>query len=706
MAATTPTHFHPLLGRAVPPKPTSCVRCRKKHRSCDQARPVCARCAELGAECIYGTDTADPSLSPFHDSKPTSLNGFNLNSNYPKYSNHSNSSPPAHTSAHALAHYPSSASSVSASVSASSDSPSPPPSQRPPVLDGILLAAEDPFSMQNLETRIEDPDLLPTYEDFSLVYSLFAASVYFRSNDFVVHNLLDKDHFLASFFAQPAPLRYVLCALAAYTAEPPLPIHLAISYFNKARKAVYRSSDKPSVRILEAVVLITTFALGIGQPSVGKPFMALALRMLFQLNLHLDPDTFPNALSDSEKDELRMLFWRVLYHLKYALCITDYASNIDLEYFTVKPPPATELTVLMQSNFGMWDVLLFIKKKLRVTPSTVADLLVSASELELSTKVIQTHAQIPAMLILVPNLDYLDSTASQCTQYDALIQQTMLSSPSNPMGILQLSMNYHASLCLLLRPKLYLTAFMSPMCLDVEHSQFIQTALEESLIAAQRICILLKLTNYAWDIKHLDHFKLYWMRRVALVPSLFEAAVILYFVTCRTRPEWRGGQSSSNSSNSSPSQTPQNVLPFFHPICIPDNIVLEYLSCILLAFHTLYSQLAENAKSNRPNMMTPLIECVEAMVLELSRKQDNASINAQSANLECDLILLEMKVMSLNDDTVGDEDEVLDSTPVSTDEPWVYMGLLGIDINKRVRWNGPYEDNWRRFWKQLDADNI
>ncbi|KAJ3239978.1 hypothetical protein HDU81_004896 [Chytriomyces hyalinus] len=380
-----------------------------------------------------------------------------------------------------------------------------------------------------------------------------------------------------------------------------------------------------------------------------------------------------------------------------------YASNIDLEYFTVKPPPATELTVLMQSNFGMWDVLLCIKKKLRVTPSTVADLLVSVSELDLSTKVIQTHAQIPAMLILVPTLDHLDSTASQYTQYDALIQQTMLSSPSNPMGILQLSMNYHASLCLLLRPKLYLTAFMPPMSLDAEHAQFIQTALEESLIAAQRICILLKLTNYAWDIKHLDHFKLYWMRRVALVPSLFEAAVILYFVTCRTRPEWRG-QASPHATAAAAAAA---QLSFVHPICIPDNIVLEYLSCILLAFHTLYSQLAENAKSNRPNMMTPMIECVEAMILELSRKQENASSNAsQSANLECDLILLEMKVMSLNDDTIGDEEEVLDSTPASTDEPWVYMGLLGIDINKRVRWNGPYEDNWRRFWKQLDADNI
>ncbi|KAJ3228731.1 hypothetical protein HDU81_005951 [Chytriomyces hyalinus] len=552
------------------------------------------------------------------------------------------------------------------------------------VLGAILLAAEHAFETLLADGPIEDPDLLPTYEDFSLVYSLFGTSVYFRNNDFVVHNLLDKDRFLASFFAQPAPLRYILCALAAYTADPPLPISVAISYFNKARRAVFRTGDKPSVRILEAVVLITTFALGTGQPSLGKPFLAIALRMLLQLNLHIDPDDVSNTMRDSEKDDLRMLFWRVLFHLKYALCITDFATTIDLEYFTVKPPPATEFTFLMQCNFGMWDIFSLIKRKLRVTPSTVSELLLTTSELPLSPKVLHAYSRIPAKFILVPNLDHL--TASQNPQYDALIHQIMTSSPSNPMGIFQLSMNYHASQCLFLRPILYLTAYLSPMSLVPKQSRMIQTALEECLMGAQRISVLLKLSSYALELKQ---FELSWMRRVALVPSLFEAAVILYFVACRTKQEWR---CSKNTTQSYASIT-----------CISDDMIQEFLTCILQAFHTLFSQLAENAKSNRPNMMTPLITCLNAMLQELSSKQEIAQSNANAVDLNMDLILLEMKVLSLTNDDKESSEGDIDSCTTSTDEPWVYVGLLGIDINKQVRWNGPYEGNWRRLWAQLEV---
>ncbi|KAJ3257493.1 hypothetical protein HDU77_002698 [Chytriomyces hyalinus] len=697
------TQFHPLLGRAVAPRPSSCLQCRKRHRSCDMAQPACARCSKLRVQCQYGSTVTGDAAVPEGVSTVSASDGMLGLAGKPR-----TRGAMLNPNGSRIIDNPRTA---ARTIGGLIGAPVPFPTPRA-VLASILLAAEEPIETLLVEGRIEDPDLLPTYEDFSLVYSLFGTSVYFRNNDFVVHNLLDKDRFLASFFAQPAPLRYILCALAAYTADPPLPIRIAISYFNKACRAVFRTGDKPSVRILEAVVLITTFALGTGQPSLGKPFFTIALRMLLQLNLHIDPDDVSNTMRESEKDELRMLFWRVLFHLKCeyfdsgkltalmnsvstradALCITDFATTIDLEYYTVKSPPATDFTFLMQCNFGMWDVFSLIKRKLRVTPSSVSELLLSASELPMSPKVLHAYSRIPAKFILVPSLDHL--TASQTTaQYDALIHQIMTSSPSNPMGIFQLSMNYHCSQCLFLRPILYLTAYLTRTSLVPKQSRMIQTALEECLVGAQRISILLKLSSYALDIKQLKQFELSWMRRVALVPSLFEAAVILYFVACRTKPEWRC------SKNTTPS--------YASITSISDSIVHEFLTCILHAFHTLFSQLAENAKSNRPNMMTPLITCLNAMLQELSVKQGNSQqSNINTVDFNLDLILLEMKVLSLTSDEDDDKESSeaeIDSCSVATDEPWVYVGLLGIDINKQVRWNGPYEGNWRRLWEQLQV---
>ncbi|KAI8620398.1 hypothetical protein BC830DRAFT_543342 [Chytriomyces sp. MP71] len=626
--------IHPLLGRTLDGKRRSCVGCRRKHRSCDLVRPKCGRCVIADIDCVFETPSSSAAhLAPLADSD---AGGHN-----PLSSGRGSASP-----------------SVSASASVSSRSSS--SGQSLSLMDGILLASEQPFAeAEPLETRIEDPDQLSTYADFSLVCALlYSGNGYFSSTDFLVHRIVDRDSFLADFFAQPAPLRHALCALAAYTAEPPLPIAIATSYFTRAKKALFRC-DRPNVRVLEAVVLITTFTLGIGQPSIGKPFYAHALRIMLQLNLHIDPDELPGSsqMSDNEKAELRMLFWRIYYHLTYAFCITDYTASFDLRYSTVKRPPANPQSLLMECNFVIWHSILYIKKHLRVTPESVEELFSA----EADATVLASLDSIPLSLLLIPDLQQVINSELRFNQYELLLKQINSSLPSNPIGIFQLSVNYHAILCLLLRPRLFLTGFISPnspILTPINHA-LIQSALAESVTAARRIVELCQLSLYSRDVRRLPVWNLAWMRQVALAPALFEAAVVLYFATCRTRREWRP----------------------LSPVT-----ARECLTLIERTFQNLSAQLCLNARSERDNMMTPLLECVAQML----REMDSRDPSPAEADLE--RIMLEMKVVSLDAEDV---------VAAGTDEPWVYLSLLGIDVNERVRWNGPLEDGWREFWRNV-----
>ncbi|KAJ3110554.1 hypothetical protein HK100_002997 [Physocladia obscura] len=68
-------------------------------------------------------------------------------------------------------------------------------------------------------------------------------------------------------------------------------------------------------------------------------------------------------------------------------------------------------------------------------------------------------------------------------------------------------------------------------------------------------------------------------------------------------------------------------------------------------------------------------------------------------NDSVDSLVLDMKVMGLESD-----ENVNQPLVIAVESPWVYLGLLGIDVNQnfqqRFQWKAPYEEKWRNFWHQ------
>ncbi|ORY49465.1 hypothetical protein BCR33DRAFT_583324 [Rhizoclosmatium globosum] len=148
-----------------------------------------------------------------------------------------------------------------------------------------------------------------------------------------VLNLCDGQQILSCFFQQPAPIRLILCAIAANYSYPPLPQHIILSYYQRARKAVLRYGHKASVRNIQAHLYIFYFTMWKGQPIIGLPFLQYAFSLSVQLNLHIDPDHIPSLynLSVVEKEERRRLFWQILHTTRWVQSLTPHFHHQILE---------------------------------------------------------------------------------------------------------------------------------------------------------------------------------------------------------------------------------------------------------------------------------------------------------------------------------------------------------------------------------------
>ncbi|KAK8025712.1 hypothetical protein PG990_003535 [Apiospora arundinis] len=107
-------------------------------------------------------------------------------------------------------------------------------------------------------------------------------------------------------------LLYAICAIGALaTGESSMP-SVSQSFYTQAENLVYASLDKPDLTLLQALILLSYYAIGHGKPSKGWLFLGIALRITHEMGLHLDPNNWSSdEPSDSQIDReiLRRVYW-------------------------------------------------------------------------------------------------------------------------------------------------------------------------------------------------------------------------------------------------------------------------------------------------------------------------------------------------------------------------------------------------------------
>ncbi|KAJ3257495.1 hypothetical protein HDU77_002700 [Chytriomyces hyalinus] len=558
---------------------------------------------------------------------------------------------------------------------------------------------------------VEELDMVATYSDYMLCHGFFAAGDLLHASDSPAYYLIDREKFLSSFFTQPPALRLVICTLAAFTTDLPLPKHLYVSYYLRAKKALLRCIHKPALQTLQALYLTTTFILVNGQPTIGEKLFTESVKMAIALNLGVDPShnplltqKFGPVLSASQQEEYRRVFWRIYYNLKYEKCVSDVFRPLVLQRIDVRLPSGgvRGQTPLMEHQCALWDLIYLLRTSYDEPPKSALEILESQATTVLTSRLIEELGKIPSTYILTPELSRCDHADDIMGQNEAFVGQMVAVSPTDTTGMLLLSVNYNASICMLLRPKICLTVFLNPeesSAFTSDHVFLLQSALDECSAAAQRIAELNDFILYLTETDSYRNFgnsteraasatpnaahileksrvvsRSFWMQQIIQSHAIFEAAVCLWVISCRTRPAW------------------------FHKCTqlTPLPKVQGYLERISRYFKILSQRFGKEDSTTKPNMMTPFIDCLDAMLYELSLVETRGSNMEGDSPVSpfgwsgVDRIVLDMKAMG-----ISDLEEVM---PGSSECPLAYLGLLGLEVNEVFQWKGENEDAWRKFW--------
>ncbi|KAI8610582.1 hypothetical protein BC830DRAFT_1145133 [Chytriomyces sp. MP71] len=655
--------YDPITKRPVP-----CERCRFHRKRCTLERPHCSRCLRMETLCVYppppssilrpkrkkATVVSDLSQPAKATSSPTPI---------------SNSPSPM---------LPRKESSNNTSGSRS-------------LLNRIIDFADSDTCLQSPEpNEVEHADYMPTQQDFELVVTFFASTDRMVRSS-AVHRLISKNDFLAHFFTQPHALRLTICALAAHS-NSRLPDHVCVSYYNRARKAVMHCIDRPSVKNLQTLYLIANFAIVHGQPSIGKPFFVSAVMMLISLHMTVDPDFSPWLqhlnLLESEKEERRRIFWQCFYSLKMVQSATAATIPANITAEQMKPPSgdmdSDMLTI--QPNCAILELIIDIKKIHAQIPQSVQEILISQQVLNLTSRLISIYNEIPRFLILIP-----DPSQPVQEQYNLWTSQLMSVGPTDTTGIISLSILHNSSICLLSRPKLYLTHFHpNPNTTGIAVSTFL-AALQGSLIAACRISnitrFLLHITNPLADATSTTQPvlpKSFWEAHNYLAHPLFECAVVLWFMACRAGADWialladvdaelpvgRGREGRVRLDVTRVYACLDDVL---HALCVLDALL--------------------GGREQKSNMVTPMVRCVRAMIVEVEEVMEANSSpplgRKEGSPESVDSVVVGMKVLA-----IGATETTVDGLE---EDPWCFLGLLGLEVGG-LRWRAPYEEGWRNLW--------
>ncbi|KAJ3067057.1 hypothetical protein HDU99_003638, partial [Rhizoclosmatium hyalinum] len=403
-----------------------------------------------------------------------------------------------------------------------------------PVISHILSAMDSPFLVDDdpEPCSILDADLCGNYDDWKLVGNFLTTDE--RSRQILV--CIDGKAFLSGFFSEPAPLRLVLCTIAAHYARPPLPDETVLSYYRRARKAVMRVADKPSLRTCQALFYIYYFTMWKGQPVLGRPFLRLGMEMILSLQLDVDPDDSPwldaLQLSDAEKEERRRIVYSYFYAYKTEQSIAGdtYGIPISVDKLNqlseiTEPYPAFTSFSFFGSVCEVYRLICDIKKHHSTAPESIETIMTSDTSVELQRQLNNVYTSIESKYLLaMENPCHVSS--SDC---DCFIAQLTAIPPMEIPYITAMNLNIWASKSLLTRPKLYLSSLKSccPCCLSPDAVNTIITAINTSLEAAHAIssilAFLLDVTEGPEKDRIPSTLKKYFIPQTMLAYSLFEA---------------------------------------------------------------------------------------------------------------------------------------------------------------------------------------
>ncbi|KAI9351352.1 hypothetical protein BDR26DRAFT_850915 [Obelidium mucronatum] len=261
---------------------------------------------------------------------------------------------------------------------------------------------------------------------------------------------------------------------------------------------------------------------------------------------------------------------------------------------------------------------------------------------------------------------------------------------------------FHASICVVNRPTLYLSHYLpltSPLLVNnPENMTKILASIDASITAAlsiaELVSWLIHQSNSGQDGENGQLRQKLWREREFLFASfvLFEACTVLWWVTCRTQAFWWRDGIPGEALVMSPLDRKRmriHVLDILKTLKDLESDVTKHEHEAFIIDDT-----RDERNRQIVNMITPMVVCIEAQVQEMEKAEFSFSgMHVCSRNENVDKIIVGMKVMA-----VVDEDGKWDD-PTTEQNPWVLMGLLGVDIGG-IQWRGCFEEEWRLFWSK------
>ncbi|KAJ3119646.1 hypothetical protein HK100_000213 [Physocladia obscura] len=570
-----------------------------------------------------------------------------------------------------------------------------------------LITPFDPSQM-----ALEDLDLMPSISDWAVVFK------YVNTKRYSVFALMQGMNVLKDFFTENPCLRLTVCAVAAKMQNPPLPVHVCLSYYNRAQKSLKKYMHIVSFKTFQALMIVSAFTLMHGLPMAAKPYFILAVDMLFQLQLDVDPNDciLLGRISEEEKEQRRLgsdewdRVFKTAPKVRFAKRQHKNTPLYDQYPIRSEISPICYLAAFL-------DVLDSAVVFQRHSPDSISTILQNQTVLSFHMQLSSLKGQIPSYLILIPNSSNTNNDLS-------LFSSDYTLSSMHIIDTLLATILYHTTICIINRPQVWLTAFLplsSPYLIgDPTAITTLLSALESSLTSSRTILFLaswlLHRSKMGLDNDNGHLRERFWQEYVFYAIAMFESVVTAWFLVCQTQRFWWRENTGVDAGMTG------------EPLCLgveDVRMIRIQVVDVLKTFKDLEEKLAgrkrraqasdddefflfsslphapQDSSDSLTNLASPLVQATAAMLgdIELEEARINSGsrvdwvMDSHMDGIEG--LIIGMKVVALY------EEDYYPTPDSSFEEPWVLLGPLGIEFGAKIRWHAVYEEKWRKFWDEL-----
>ncbi|KAJ3116035.1 hypothetical protein HK100_001175 [Physocladia obscura] len=453
-----------------------------------------------------------------------------------------------------------------------------------------------------------------------------------------------------------------------------------MAYFEKAKKSLVRAEIQ-SLRVVQALHLLAAFTFVKGQPIHGSIALTQTAQLSLHLKLEVDPDDSPwlQSLTEEEKDERRLVYWILYYTFKMIQLQTssafgfpdNFKSNTVKSHRSLPNQEFQSKTASVYHLCKLLDIMEQVLKHARKIPDSIELILSNNFHEDLLKTLAQWYTQVPRQFILTAEnlVNFLASSERYC--------------------VLNLSNFYATTICILNRSKLYLTGKLKKATLSPSDFSNLFIAVKASLEMAHKIAQLcIQLIRFTPSVTNSESYTEieailtggFWKQAIGLGITCFEAAAVLWYYYCRTDEVF--SRYYISRAKTSEAKTRE---------WIRQDMESLKSSLYLLETSLEFNILSIQTRASKPNRISPLLDCMEGMITEMVKVDAGGKLKLDQSNSEVNSILLEMQTLSLEDDS--------NSIPVAdAQDPRVFLGLLGMDVDGHIKWRGRYEESWRQFW--------